>query len=214
MSSFGWGFVTDVRCVVDESPCEIAIFASRASLISEVTLCASRACKRPPCGATSGFYFTATSIMHNLSTSSHATPIEFTHIDYHLVQDPSQKSKTVVGLGSRILSLALDTTLLAPENPRTKYDWGLSSHKFLAIRRKACFSGVHSTLPPFPCLQPPNWKRPSCTQKTTATCAPNVGEFRMMSGQISTAQWQSVSFSGYLTTRPNLRHTCELNMSE
>ena len=56
--------------------------------------------------------------MHNLSTSSHATPIEFTHIDYHLVEDPSQK--TVVDLGSRIPSLALDTTLLAPENPRTK----------------------------------------------------------------------------------------------
>ena len=56
--------------------------------------------------------------MHNLSTSSHATPIEFTHIDYHLVEDPSQK--IVVDLGSRIPSLSLDTTLLAPENPRTK----------------------------------------------------------------------------------------------
>ena len=56
--------------------------------------------------------------MHNLSTSSHATLIKFTHIDYHLVQDPSQK--TVVDLGSRIPSLALDATLLAPENSRTK----------------------------------------------------------------------------------------------
>jgi hypothetical protein len=35
-------------------------------------------------------------------------------------------------------------------------------------------------------------------------CAPSVGDFRMMSGQISTAQWKSVMFSGYLTTRPNL----------
>ena len=58
--------------------------------------------------------------MHNVSTSAHATPIEFTHKDYHLVQDPSQK--TVVDLGSPIPSLALDTTLLAPDNPRTKYD--------------------------------------------------------------------------------------------
>ena len=58
--------------------------------------------------------------MHNLPTSSHATPTEFTHIDYHLGEDPSQT--TVVDLGSRIPSLALDTTLLAPENPRTKYD--------------------------------------------------------------------------------------------
>ena len=56
-------------------------------------------------------------IMHKLATSSHATPIEFTHIDYHLVEDPSQK--TVVDLGCRIPSLALDTTL-APDNPRTK----------------------------------------------------------------------------------------------
>ena len=83
----------------------------------EVTLCASRACKRPPCGAISGLCFTATSIMHNLSTSLHATPIEFTHIGYHVVEDPCQK--TVVDLGSRIPSLALNTTLLAPENPRT-----------------------------------------------------------------------------------------------
>ena len=52
----------------------------------------------------------------NLSPPSHTTPIEFTLIDYHLVEDPSQK--TVVNLGSRIPSLALDTTL-APENPRT-----------------------------------------------------------------------------------------------
>ena len=67
----------------------------------EVTLCASRACKRPPCGAISGFYFTAASIMHNLSTSSHTTPIEFTHTEYHqVVEDPSQK--TVIDLGSRI----------------------------------------------------------------------------------------------------------------
>ena len=42
----------------------------------------------------------------------------YSHIDYHLVEDPSQK--TVVDLGSRIPSPALDTTLLAPENPRTK----------------------------------------------------------------------------------------------
>ena len=57
--------------------------------------------------------------MHNLSTSSHATPIEFTHIDYHLGEDPSQTF--VIDLGSRIPSLALDTTL-APESPRTKED--------------------------------------------------------------------------------------------
>ena len=35
-------------------------------------------------------------------------------------------------------------------------------------------------------------------------CAPNAGDFRIMAGQISTAQWKSVKFSGYLTTRPNL----------
>ena len=57
-----------------------------------VTLCVSGACKRPPCTANSGFYFTATSIMHNLSTSSHTMPVEFTHLDYHLGKDPSQKS--------------------------------------------------------------------------------------------------------------------------
>ena len=64
------------------------------------------------------FYFTATSIVHNLATSSHATPIELTYIDDHLVQDPRQK--TVVDLASRIPSLALDVTLLAPESPKTK----------------------------------------------------------------------------------------------
>ena len=69
--------------------------------------------------ANSGFYFPATSIMHNLSTSSNATPIEFIHIDYHPGEDPSWK--TVVNLGSRIPSLALDTTL-ATESPRTKED--------------------------------------------------------------------------------------------
>ena len=109
--------VTDVRCALDESWCEVAIFASRASLIIEITLCASRACKRLPCGATSDFYSTATSTIHNLSTPPHATPTEFTHIDHNLVEDPSQK--TVVDLGSRTPSLALDTSL-APENPRTK----------------------------------------------------------------------------------------------
>ena len=57
--------------------------------------------------------------MHNLSTLALATPIEFTHIDYHLGEDPSQTF--VVHLGSRIPSLALDTTL-APESPRTKED--------------------------------------------------------------------------------------------
>ena len=55
--------------------------------------------------------------MHNLSTPSHATLIEFTYIDYHLGEDPGQR--TVVNLGSRIPSLALNTTLV-PENPRTK----------------------------------------------------------------------------------------------
>ena len=57
--------------------------------------------------------------MHNLSTSSHATTIEFTYTDYHLGEGPSQK--IVVDLDSRIPSLALDTTL-APESPRTKED--------------------------------------------------------------------------------------------
>ena len=55
--------------------------------------------------------------MHNLPTSSHATPTEFTHIDYHLGEDSSQTF--VVDLGPRIPSLALDTTL-APERPRIK----------------------------------------------------------------------------------------------
>ena len=49
--------------------------------------------------------------------SANATPIELTHIDYHLGEDPSQTF--VVDLGSSIPSLALDTTL-APESPRTK----------------------------------------------------------------------------------------------
>ena len=52
-----------------------------------------------------------------LNVITRSTPIEFTHIDYHLGEDPSQK--TVVDLGLRIPSLALDTTLLAPENPTT-----------------------------------------------------------------------------------------------
>ena len=93
------------------------------------------------------FYFTATSIVHNLATSSHATPIELTYIDDHLVQDPRQK--TVVDLASRIPSLALDVTLLAPESPKTKYGGGFEKNKFPAIRRKVCYSGVHSTLPRF-----------------------------------------------------------------
>ena len=53
--------------------------------------------------------------MHNLPTSSHATPIEFTHIDYQLGEDSSETF--VVNLGSRISSLALETTL-TPEIPR------------------------------------------------------------------------------------------------
>ena len=61
--------------------------------------------------------FSATSIVHDLSTSSHATPIDFTHIYHHLGEDPRQMF--AIDLGSRILSLALDTTL-APESPRTK----------------------------------------------------------------------------------------------
>ena len=44
-------------------------------------------------------------------------------MDYHLGEDPSQK--TSVDLGSCMPSLALDTTL-ATENSRTKYDSGLS----------------------------------------------------------------------------------------
>ena len=45
-------------------------------------------------------------------------------------------------------------------------------------------------------------------------CAPDVGEFRVMSGQISTAQRKSVKFSGYLTTRANLHvnWTCRSNL--
>ena len=57
--------------------------------------------------------------MHNLSTSSHATPNEFTHLDYNLSEDLSQK--TPVDRASRIISPALDTTLV-PENPRTMYN--------------------------------------------------------------------------------------------
>ena len=76
----------------------------------------------------------------NLSVSSHATPIEFTHIDYYLGEDPSQRFS--VGLGSRIPSLALGTTL-SPESPRSKEDYGFSSHKFPVIRRKACFPGLN-----------------------------------------------------------------------
>ena len=71
--------------------------------------------------------------MHNLSTSSHATPIEFTHTDYHLVNDPSQQ--TVVDLGSRIPLLAVDTTLLAPENPKTKLARNRVSLVSLVLRR-------------------------------------------------------------------------------
>ena len=61
-----------------------------------------------------------TLLLHRLCTTSqrqHATPIECTHIDNHLGGDPSQKF--VVGLGSCVPSVALDTTL-APESPRTK----------------------------------------------------------------------------------------------
>ena len=38
--------------------------------------------------------------------------------------------------------------------------------------RESMFLRVHSTLPPFPFLQTSNWKRPSCTQKATATSSP------------------------------------------
>ena len=38
--------------------------------------------------------------------------------------------------------------------------------------RESMFLRVHSTLPPFPFLQTSNWKRPSCTQKPTATSSP------------------------------------------
>ena len=46
-------------------------------------------------------------------------------------------------------------------------------------------------------------------------CAPSVGDFRVMAGQISTAQWKSVMFSWYLTTRPNLHvhRTCRDNLA-
>ena len=98
-------------------------------------------------------YFAATVIAHNLSTSSHATLIEFTHIDYHLGEHRRQKN--VVDLASRIPSLAFDTAQ-APESPRAKKDRDLPEHKFSAIRRKACFSGVHSILSPFPYLTSPN----------------------------------------------------------
>ena len=57
--------------------------------------------------------------MHKLSIPSHATLIDFTHIDYHLGEHPSQM--TVVDLGFRIPSLALDTTL-EPESPRAEED--------------------------------------------------------------------------------------------
>ena len=30
-------------------------------------------------------------------------------------------------------------------------------HRLPALRKKACFSGVHSTLPSFPYLQTPDW---------------------------------------------------------
>ena len=46
-------------------------------------------------------------------------PIEFTHIDYHLGEDPSPKA--VVELGCLIPSLALDTTL-EPDSIGTKLD--------------------------------------------------------------------------------------------
>ena len=63
----------------------------------------------------------STVLLHRLCTTSqrhqNATSIKVTNIDYHLVDDLSQKA--AVDLGSRIPSLALDTTL-APENPRTK----------------------------------------------------------------------------------------------
>ena len=55
----------------------------------------------------------------NIITSSHAKLIEFTHIDYHLGEDPSPKA--VVELGCLIPSLALDTTL-EPDSMGTKLD--------------------------------------------------------------------------------------------
>ena len=52
-----------------------------------------------------------------------------------------------------------------------------------------------------------------------AACAPRAGDFRMMSGQISTAhistaQWKSATFSGYFTTRPSLHvnRTCRSDL--
>ena len=107
--------------------------------------------------------FPVSTLLHRLCTTSQRhhthTPIEFTHIGYHLVEDPSQK--TVVDLGSRIPSLALDTSSAARE-PEDQVRLR-SSVAQVTIRRRPCFSGVYSTLPPLPCLQPPNWKRPSCT---------------------------------------------------
>ena len=67
----------------------------------------------------------STLLLHRLCTTSqrhHTQRLPSSRADYHLVEGPSQK--IVVDLGSRAPSLALDTTL-APENPRTKEDWGL-----------------------------------------------------------------------------------------
>ena len=107
--------------------------------------------------------------MHNLSTSAHATPIEFTHIDCHLGERSSQTF--VIDLGSSFPSRALDTTL-APESQRTKKRPRSSVAQVPRYTQEGMFSRVHLTLPPSPYLQTPSWKRHSLTQKTTATSSP------------------------------------------
>ena len=119
---YGTGLVTDVRCAVDEPSCGVAIFASRASLI----MCGNplRLSGLQEASLWGNFrfllycYIDYTQPLHVITCYAYRVN---THIDYHLGEDPSQK--TAVYRGSRIPSLALDPTL-APDSPRTKEDSG------------------------------------------------------------------------------------------
>ena len=110
--------------------------------------------------------------MHNLSTSSHATPIEFTHIDYHLVEDPSQK--IVVDLGSRIPSLSLDTTLKTSNarEPEDQVRLRFSVAQVSSYTQEGMFLRGSLDLAPVSLLANPQLETPFCTQKITATSSP------------------------------------------
>ena len=76
------------------------------------------------------------------------------HTDYHLVQDPSEK--TVVDLGSHVPSPALETTLLAPETR------GPSTTEVFRSTSASLYAGTHVSpgfTRPCPCF--PDGKPPA-----------------------------------------------------